>query len=160
LFRGLDAAQKERVTICYRKRAGVAPNIKKIDDNIPESYVHAKMMIVDDKFAMIGSANSGTRSYTHDSEVVAGIFDGATPDSRALPFAHGLRVRLWTKHLLLPPHTLHDPVAALAHWRKPSPASAIGIYDPAGDIDVSIRNFAPDHLGEPYGGIPGKELAP
>ncbi len=163
LFDGLSQDQRNRVTICYRKRFGDAPNTKKIDDNIPESYIHAKMMIVDDKYAMIGSANCGLRSYTHDSEIVAGIFDESQNQPGVIHFAHALRIRLWAKHLALTLREVFDPIAASVHWSSPSNASGVGVYDPNGDTDAffSLTNrFASESQAEPYGGIPGKELTP
>jgi uncharacterized repeat protein (TIGR03803 family) len=61
------------------------------------TYVHAKTWIFDDKFAIIGSANTNRRSWTHDSEVVAGICDQGDGKGYLLP--HRLRMRLWAEHL-------------------------------------------------------------
>jgi phosphatidylserine/phosphatidylglycerophosphate/cardiolipin synthase-like enzyme len=36
-------------------------------------YVHAKMIIVDDLYVTIGSANFSPRSMTHDSEINVGV---------------------------------------------------------------------------------------
>src|SRR5208283_4980090 len=60
--------------------------------------VHSKMWIFDDKFAIISSANSNRRSYSHDSEVGVGVADPAAA-SGEMPFAQDLRVKLWLKHL-------------------------------------------------------------
>jgi len=54
--------------------------------------VHSKLMIVDDKFVLIGSANVGQRSMTMDSELHLGIVD---PDD---VFALDLRKNLWAEH--------------------------------------------------------------
>jgi phosphatidylserine/phosphatidylglycerophosphate/cardiolipin synthase-like enzyme len=70
-----DPATRHKVTICYRKKSGDPPNPKKVLPQIFHAYIHAKVFIIDDKFAIIGSANCNNRGYTHDSEVVAGIFD-------------------------------------------------------------------------------------
>lgn len=162
LFDGLSADQRKKIVICYRKRFGDAPTPKKIDPNIPESYVHAKMMIVDDKFAMIGSANCGQRSYSNDSEIVAGIYDTSQDKPGAIHFAHALRIRLWAKHLGLPEREVFDPIASAVHWLKPSNASGIGIYDPDADTDsfLSPNNIPSQSQAEPFGGVPGKELSP
>jgi phosphatidylserine/phosphatidylglycerophosphate/cardiolipin synthase-like enzyme len=62
-------------------------------------YVHSKTWIFDDEFAIIGSANTNRRSFTHDSEVVAAICD-PRPDTPASPrMPHRLRMRLWAEHL-------------------------------------------------------------
>ncbi|OMH84893.1 Phospholipase D p1, partial [Zancudomyces culisetae] len=71
-------------------------------------YVHAKMMIVDDKIAVIGSANINDRSMAgnRDSEIAVVIEDGDCVDSfmdsqpyQATRFAHGLRMKLCHEHL-------------------------------------------------------------
>jgi phosphatidylserine/phosphatidylglycerophosphate/cardiolipin synthase-like enzyme len=56
-------------------------------------FVHSKVMIVDDEFTLIGSANLNQRSMTHDSEVAVGILDAGNN------FAKELRMRLWSEHL-------------------------------------------------------------
>ncbi len=55
-------------------------------------YVHSKLMIVDDEFVCLGSANIGQRSMTYDSELQVGIVD----ENNA--FARDLRIRLWEEH--------------------------------------------------------------
>jgi phosphatidylserine/phosphatidylglycerophosphate/cardiolipin synthase-like enzyme len=44
-------------------------------------YVHAKAVVVDDVWAMVGSANLNRRSWTHDSEVACAVVD-QRPDPR------------------------------------------------------------------------------
>ena len=72
-------------------------------------YVHAKAVVVDDVWAMVGSANLNRRSWTHDSEVACAVVDQC-PDprdptdpgglgDRARVFARELRLRLWREHL-------------------------------------------------------------
>jgi phosphatidylserine/phosphatidylglycerophosphate/cardiolipin synthase-like enzyme len=63
------------------------------------TYVHSKTWIFDDEFVIIGSANCNRRSWTHDSEVVAGICD--LGDGRRLRMPVRLRMRLWAEHLNL-----------------------------------------------------------
>jgi phosphatidylserine/phosphatidylglycerophosphate/cardiolipin synthase-like enzyme len=85
----------------------------------PGTYVHSKMMVVDDEYAIVGSANLARRSLTHDSEAIAGICD-TSPDS----FAKRLRVALWAKHLGKPASGLSDGVASAKHWFALRPGTA------------------------------------
>ncbi|KAG0201186.1 Phospholipase D1 [Mortierella sp. GBA30] len=82
-------------------------------------YIHAKMMIVDDRVAIIGSANINERSMlgNRDSEIAAVVRDQDYIDStmNGIPykvsrFAHTLRMNLMTEHLGLPAgHDRHQP---------------------------------------------------
>lgn len=80
-------------------------------------YVHAKVCIVDDAWATVGSDNFNRRSWTHDSELTAAVYDttygDADGDRRDDPaggpsYAVRLRTQLVREHLGL------DPVAELA----------------------------------------------
>jgi phospholipase D1/2 len=71
-------------------------------------YIHAKIMVVDDRVAIIGSANINERSMlgSRDSEVAAIIRDTELLDSymggqpyKVGKFPHTLRVRLMREHL-------------------------------------------------------------
>ncbi len=78
-------------------------------------YVHAKVCIVDDAWAIIGSDNFNRRSWTHDSELSCAVMDdpaepGERPDGGAA-FAASLRAALAAEHLGLPPTA---PVPSLA----------------------------------------------
>eukprot|EP00898_Chlorokybus_atmophyticus_P002194 jgi/Chlat1/2976/Chrsp2S00364 len=68
-------------------------------------YVHAKMMLVDDEYIIVGSANINQRSMdgARDTEIAVGAFQPAhTVKSRrgGLPRAqvHGLRMECWHEH--------------------------------------------------------------
>jgi phosphatidylserine/phosphatidylglycerophosphate/cardiolipin synthase-like enzyme len=59
-------------------------------------YVHAKVGIVDDRWATIGSANLNSRGMSHDAELNVAVLDDAV--------ARGLRLTLWAEHAGLLPH--------------------------------------------------------
>ncbi|GJN31685.1 hypothetical protein PR202_gn00013 [Eleusine coracana subsp. coracana] len=67
-------------------------------------YVHAKMMIVDDEYIIVGSANINQRSMDggRDSEIAMGAYQPAHLAARNRPATgdvHGFRVALWQEHL-------------------------------------------------------------
>ncbi|GLV88952.1 MULTISPECIES: phospholipase D family protein [Streptomyces] len=75
-------------------------------------YVHAKVCVIDDVWASVGSDNINLRSWTHDSELGCAVHD-ETPDPRsprdpgglgdgARVFARELRLELMREHLDLP----------------------------------------------------------
>ena len=60
-------------------------------------YVHAKVCVIDDWWATIGSDNFNRRSWTHDSELSAVVLDAAGGDHSA--YARRLRLSLAAEHL-------------------------------------------------------------
>jgi phospholipase D1/2 len=92
-------------------------------------YVHAKTMIVDDRFAIIGSANINDRSMlgSRDTEICAIVIDEESTSSqidgkqvRVRNFAQKLRLALWREHLGDGTDN-EDPVADTVYrgkWRK------------------------------------------
>lgn len=72
-------------------------------------YVHAKVVIVDDVWAAVGSDNLNRRSWTHDSELSCAMLDPARDEREprdpaglgdgARIFARDLRLRLMREHL-------------------------------------------------------------
>ena len=69
-------------------------------------YVHSKLMIVDDRYVSVGSANFDARSMWVDTELTLGIVDDTLVPSplddtasRRMPVRADLRMQLWTEHL-------------------------------------------------------------
>ncbi len=60
-------------------------------------YVHAKVCVIDDTWATIGSDNFNRRSWTHDSELSAVVVDPSADDHS--PYARRLRLTLAAEHL-------------------------------------------------------------
>jgi phosphatidylserine/phosphatidylglycerophosphate/cardiolipin synthase-like enzyme len=100
-------------------------------------YVHAKVVVVDDVWAMIGSDNLNRRSWSHDSELSIGVLD-AERDTRppadpaglgdgARAFARDLRLQLWREHLDRAAGDvadLLDPAGAVGAFRRQAEALA------------------------------------
>jgi phosphatidylserine/phosphatidylglycerophosphate/cardiolipin synthase-like enzyme len=98
-------------------------------------YVHAKVCVMDDVWAAVGSDNLNRRSWTHDSELSAAVLD-ETRDEReprdpaglgdgARVFARELRLRLWREHLGRGPGEdgdLLDPGEGFEAWRRTADA--------------------------------------
>ena len=94
-------------------------------------YVHAKVVVIDDVWAMIGSDNLNRRSWSHDSELSISVLDSELDprDPRdpaglgdgARTFARDLRLRLWREHLDRDAADLADlmhPEQAFAAFRR------------------------------------------
>jgi phosphatidylserine/phosphatidylglycerophosphate/cardiolipin synthase-like enzyme len=72
-------------------------------------YVHAKVCVIDDVWATVGSDNLNRRSWTHDSELSCAIIDNELDErlpldpgglgDRSRKFARDLRLTLWAEHL-------------------------------------------------------------
>ena len=60
-------------------------------------YVHAKVCIIDDTWACVGSDNANRRSWTHDSELNCAVLD--TTSERTNSWAHSVRLELAREHL-------------------------------------------------------------
>jgi phosphatidylserine/phosphatidylglycerophosphate/cardiolipin synthase-like enzyme len=128
-------------------------------DGVPV-YVHAKVCVVDDVWASVGSDNFNRRSWSHDSELSCAVLD-ATLDDReptdpaglgdgARGYARDLRLRLWREHLdraadgsedagLVAPESavraMEESAAALDAWHAggrtgPRPAGRLRVHQP------------------------------
>lgn len=113
-------AYRRRLLIAALKQADLNGTRFRIFNPKPagnnHTYVHAKTWIFDDQYAIIGSANCNRRSFTHDSEVVAGIVDQGQPDSSTYYLPHQLRMQLWAEHLNVAQNLVVDPIANANLW--------------------------------------------
>ncbi|KAF9203972.1 Phospholipase D1 [Haplosporangium sp. Z 27] len=102
-------------------------------------YIHAKMMIVDDRIAIIGSANINERSMlgNRDSEIAAVIRDKDYIDStmngvpyKVSRFAHTLRMNLMMEHLGLQAGHSHSRGSMSTFEESEAPFSEFDFVDP------------------------------
>lgn len=122
-------------------------------------YVHSKVMIVDDRAVLIGSANINDRSLlgSRDSEIVILVEDNEYVDSymnqqpwKAGRFAHSLRLSLWSEHLGLrglEVNNIKDPVSKETYthiWREFAETNAAVYQDVFGCIpnDMITSRYA------------------
>ena len=74
-------------------------------------YVHAKVCVIDDVWACVGSDNFNRRSWTHDSELSCAVLDDTGE------FARDLRLRLMREHLdRTVDDRLVDPLPRCGRW--------------------------------------------
>jgi phosphatidylserine/phosphatidylglycerophosphate/cardiolipin synthase-like enzyme len=84
--------------------------------SFPDIYVHSKMMLIDDAFASIGSANANRRGYYSDGECNIFALRDRVADG-ADNWIRELRIALWSEHLGVTSQfggaALTDPVLCL-----------------------------------------------
>jgi phosphatidylserine/phosphatidylglycerophosphate/cardiolipin synthase-like enzyme len=89
--------------------------------NLPGIYVHAKLMIIDDVFLSVGSANLARRSFFHDGEVNAFVVPQHLKGDPVNP-ARRLRCELMAEHFGLPIEMGYalfaDPLGALPYFDR------------------------------------------
>lgn len=120
-------------------------------------YVHAKVCIVDDRLAIIGSANINERSQRgdRDSEIAAVIRDtdmiNGTMAGRPFQvgrFAHSLRVRLMREHAGVDVDALSEEEHAPSQRQPRKPEEAQEACDPHEKVDEGQKQIESSH-GEP-----------
>jgi phosphatidylserine/phosphatidylglycerophosphate/cardiolipin synthase-like enzyme len=129
-------------------------------------YVHTKILLIDDRYVAIGSANLNKRSMTSDSELQIAVVDDETVDGglnlqgggtshvSVCRFAHELRRRLWGEHLGVDsPASVTEALALWPQWQANSAAQVyhVKVLTPEQGAmytgltaDVVIQNFDPD----------------
>ena len=99
-------------------------------DNIPVTeliYIHSKLMIVDDRYVIMGSANINDRSmtgerdsefaviYSEEENSLKSIMDGKPYNACA--FAKSLRINIWREHLGIKDKNLIDDPLSDDVWK-------------------------------------------
>jgi len=133
-------------------------------------YVHAKVCVVDDVWATVGSDNMNRRSWTHDSELSCAVLDprrdarspadpGGMGDG-ARVFARDLRLELWREHLGhgVPDAELLDPIRGFETWRRA--ALARDAWHDGGRKGTPPSSRVREHLTEPVGPWTARWAAP
>jgi phosphatidylserine/phosphatidylglycerophosphate/cardiolipin synthase-like enzyme len=122
-------------------------------------YVHAKVCVIDDVWATVGSDNLNRRSWTHDSELSCAVIDSQLDDRIPLDpgglgdgsrrFARDLRLSLWAEHLGMSPSApeLLDVANGAALWRKV--AREVGDKTTNADVQGAGRGRVRLHETEP-----------
>ncbi|KAF9002203.1 phospholipase D [Cyathus striatus] len=120
----------DRTTLAEEKWLGSPA--EELDCYISELlYIHSKLMIVDDRKVIMGSANINDRSQKGDgdSEIALVVEDGDMIDStmdgkpyQVSRFAASLRRKLFREHLgLIPPQTCKDGNPEVTTFMRPAP---------------------------------------
>jgi phosphatidylserine/phosphatidylglycerophosphate/cardiolipin synthase-like enzyme len=155
---------RERALSLIRTAGGDRVAVYGVENHVGTPvYVHAKVCVVDDVWASVGSDNFNRRSWTHDSELSAAVLD-ETFDDRPPRFPYGpgepprayarsLRLTLAREHLdrtdgddadLLDPRSAFEAFAAAArtlqqwHDRGRSGPRPAGRLRPLADQPLSI----------------------
>jgi phosphatidylserine/phosphatidylglycerophosphate/cardiolipin synthase-like enzyme len=121
-------------------------------------YVHAKVVVIDDEIALVGSDNMNRRSWTHDSELSIAVWDDERDDREPLDpggrrrgarrFARSLRLQLAREHLCAESDEgLVDPVEAFDRWRIT--ARALDAWHDGGREGPRPRGRVREHHTEP-----------
>ena len=115
------------------------------DGDPPCINVHSKVMVVDDEFVMVGSANLANRSLCLDTECNLAL--EANGDARVRRAIAGLRARLLGEHLGVPAEdvlsaregSLHATIAALRKDNR----RHLETIEPS--VDPAVDAVVPDH---------------
>lgn len=124
-------------------------------------YVHSKLVLIDDRYVAIGSANVNQRSLSIETELTLGIVDrntvkvqwGKTKETVCI-FAKDLREQLWKEHSNFGQALNADPIEALKQCFPPYCNSKSQEWP---DNQASAKAGAQHHL-RCYINKPGKNI--
>jgi phosphatidylserine/phosphatidylglycerophosphate/cardiolipin synthase-like enzyme len=141
----------ERLQDVLQERFGVFSMVRKTKASAPSKtdahdsaqiYVHSKLLIVDDRFASVGSANANGRGFVMDTELALAYVG---------PTVRDLRVKLWTELLGSPDVAKWKPTEFVARWNDIAKANAKA---PASHLPRGRQGFVVPH---DTGSFPGTE---
>jgi phosphatidylserine/phosphatidylglycerophosphate/cardiolipin synthase-like enzyme len=120
------------------------------DEYVP--YIHTKAWVIDDSFAILGSANCNRRGYSHDGELDVAYTGGE--DTQSSP--QQLRVKLWLKHLNTDSGQPPVKEDEIRDWRTglsilKRSGSMLEPYDPNAGKDDKPQEWKWDRLYDPDG---------
>ena len=125
----------------------LCPKLEWLDDEKGCLNVHSKIMVVDDRFAMVGSANLSDRSMGLDTELNLAI--EANGDETIAAAIAGFRNRLLAEHLGSDPQTVAQAQAregrlirAIEAMHRPGQRTLVA-NDPV--LDPALDAIVPDH---------------
>ncbi len=81
-------------------------------------YVHAKVCVIDDAWASVGSDNFNRRSWTHDSELSVAVWDTTQAADGGRQYARDLRLALAREHLDDDHENTAEPAAVFAAFAR------------------------------------------
>lgn len=112
------------------------------------TYVHAKMSLVDDEVAIIGSPNMNERGWSSDNESAVAILDPENTGPNGRSIVKDLRIRLWCEHLGCDASQVDDPSWSnvKAVWETFAPPSKARPYILNAGQDSDISTVAIDTL--------------
>jgi phosphatidylserine/phosphatidylglycerophosphate/cardiolipin synthase-like enzyme len=156
-------AQARAIAI-VKKAGGARVGIYDIENDASTPiYVHAKVCVVDDVWAAVGSDNLNRRSWTHDSELSCAVIDSELDDRHPIDpgglgdgsrkFAREMRLALWAEHLGKLPDDpdLLDLYHGVDLWRKTAQELEVWHSNREGSRRPSSRVVP--HVVDPVSGI-------
>jgi phosphatidylserine/phosphatidylglycerophosphate/cardiolipin synthase-like enzyme len=127
LMRVMGVSSKAEIAFGRKTRVYVYGLYQTLEKSPRAVYVHSKLIIIDDRYVAIGSANVDRRSMRIETELTLGIVDATTVASKlngalatVCRFAKDLRERLWKEHLNFIGQLPDDPIQALKSFPEGS----------------------------------------
>jgi phosphatidylserine/phosphatidylglycerophosphate/cardiolipin synthase-like enzyme/subtilisin family serine protease len=123
-------------------------------------YVHSKVMVIDDVYAVTGSPNVNRRSMTHDTELATAVVD-ADLVGGVCRYARDLRLRLWGEHLSLPvtDPKIADPIIGVAEWERQASLATLRVRRHVTPLPQNERSTVWDNACDPDGRCPIRSVA-